>query len=74
MKAKYLKNEDVVIFHPNGDLILESMYDDIRSPIFIDVIYKMSTKIGSFKKDANRFIRTDEICKNISVLGTLNID
>jgi hypothetical protein len=71
----------VAIFNPSentvrlgdGIPLLESLYDDIRKPVFIDVIKNMSTKIGTYKKTGEVYIKTDEVCQNLAVLATLNI-
>jgi hypothetical protein len=74
MKAKYDITNDTVKLDDNGVVLLESLYDNIRKPVFIDVIYKMSTKIGTYKKSGETYIKTNEICTNLNVLATLNIE
>ena len=51
MKAKYNKEKDTITLGEGVDL-LESLYDNIRKPVFIDIINKMSTKIGTYKKQS----------------------
>jgi hypothetical protein len=73
MKFLFINNE--VIEDINGVSLLESLYDEkLRKPIFIDVIYMMSTKLGTYKKEGNVWKQTEEKCNNINVLGTLNIE
>ncbi|HEY4755756.1 MAG TPA: hypothetical protein VIH28_06865 [Ignavibacteriaceae bacterium] len=77
MKFKYNNIEDVISISNNeeGIVLLESLYDDIKKPVFIDLINKMSTKLGIFKKGKDGFyIKTEEVCKNLSLLGTLNLE
>ncbi len=73
MKARYDKHLDIVILG-EGSALLESLYDDIRKPVFIDVINKMSHKVGTYKKQENVYLRTSEVCQNLSVMATLNLN
>jgi hypothetical protein len=76
MKFRYDAQLDIVIPADNGVETLETLYsDDLRKPIFIDVISQMSSKVGSFRKASDgNFHRTEEICGNLGVLQTLNLD
>lgn len=77
MNVKYYNGEQpcVKIEKEGGIPLLESLYNDIRKPLFIDVINNMSTKIGRFKRseDGVTYFPSDEVCGNILVLATLNI-
>ncbi len=72
MKALFNSIQDTVILG-DGIPLLESLYEDIRKPVFIDVIKNMSSKIGTYKKTGDVYIKTDEVCQNLAVLATLNV-
>jgi hypothetical protein len=72
MKATYNPETDTVILG-EGTPLLESLYDDIRKPVFIDVVKQMTIKIGTYKKSGDVYLKTEEICQNLAVLATLNI-
>ncbi len=57
-----------------GIPLLESLYDDIRKPVFIVLISKMSTKLGTYKKQGDIYILTEETCQNLAVLAILNLN
>ena len=75
MQAKHNEQSDTITLEQGSEL-LESLYsDNFKKPVFIDLIYKMSTKLGTYRKQQDgTYAKTEEICGNISVLATLNIE
>ena len=47
MKANFNESSNTITLG-EGIQLLESHYDDIRKPVFIDVVNNLSSKIGTY--------------------------